>query len=207
MSEHSTAIRNRFEAAYIAAGMPAQDNWYNEAHDMVRDLANKHGIDFSVCAAVVAVLSPRIRWRTSKGNGYPNLEAADNLIRGHRHHIKKTVVFSNVAGFDFNKSKAWDILRTNDTSLVSGPKVVAFYNNIINPDNDDYVTIDSWMFAIAYGLDFTASKTNFAPNKRQHEEIKSALISVARQYAISTIDLQAIVWQWAKESSGHWRTN
>lgn len=206
MSEHLQAVENRFAGAYIAAGMPVSDNWYWSANSMVRDLAAKHGIDFNVCAAIVAALSPRIRWQNARGDIYPNLDAADNLITGFCHHKAKAKVFANVAGFNHNKVKAWAILRSGNISILSGPKVTAFYHNIVNPDNDEHVTIDSWMFAVAYGLSFTAAKEDYSPTKKQREIILQALRNVAAQYAISTIDLQAIVWQWAKESSGHWRT-
>ena len=207
MKDHSQAVENRFEAAYIAAGMPSTDSWYHEANVTVKSLADKHDIDFKVCAGIVAALSPRIRWQTAKGNGYPNLEAAENLIRGYRHHKAKSVVFANVAGFNHNKEKAWQMLRENSTEALSGPKVTAFYNNIVNPDNDDNVTIDSWMIAIAYGLSFTDSKENYAPSgMKEYDDVKQCLINVAQKYAISAVDFQAIVWQWAKESSGHWRT-
>lgn len=176
-------------------------NWYHEAQQDVQALADRFNIDLDVCAAIVAALSPRIRWRSKTST--PNLDAAENLIRGFLHHRKKTDVFKKVAGFDRNKFKAWDILRTGDTSLLSGPKVWAFFQNLLNPNNDNFLTIDSWMTCIGCGLPYDQAKNSISPTPLQAEYIQTALRVVAYGYGLdSAVELQAILWTYAKAKAG-----
>lgn len=200
-------IIDRFKAVYSAAGSPGSSNWYYEANYKVQQLADKHDIDFNVCAAVVAALSPRVRWLAPKSGKYPNLNAADTLIKGYRHHKKKSDVFSTVPGYNQNKRKAWKILRQNSPDPLSGPKVTSFYFNIIDPDNADKVTIDSWMYGIAYDLDLTVAKEQYAPKSlKEYDMLRDAVIQAAHDVNVHPVDFQAIVWKHAKASTGYFRT-
>lgn len=200
MTDLATIVNN-IEKLYLEAGKPHGSNWYHEAKADVMALAEKHGIDFKVVAAAVATLSPRVKWRSK--SSMPNLDAADNLIRGFRHKQAKAKVYKNVAGFDHNKEKAWAIIRTGDVNYCRGPKVWAFFQNIIDPENDNYLTIDSWMTCIGLGLDYTQPKDDLVPTKKQAELIQKALRIVAYGYNMtSAVELQAVLWEQAKAKAG-----
>lgn len=195
-------VVNNVETLYIESGKPKGSNWFYEAHDDVQVLADEQGIPFVIAAAVVATLSPRLKWHTQTGKT-PNIDAARALIKGFRHKQAKTKVFKNVAGFDHNKIKAWAILRTHDVSYCSGPKVWAFFQNIVDPSNDNYLTIDSWMTCIGLGIDITRGKDAVAPTKKQHEFISDALRVVAYGHGMdSAMELQACLWVYAKAKAG-----
>ena len=193
-------IKARIEAEFINAGMPSNDNWYTVANEDVRRLATKHSIAFNTCAAIVAALSPRIRWETKNGKK-TNLNAADTLITGYRHHDAKASVFSRVAGFDRNKRKAWDILRSGDPTLLSGDKVTSFYRNIVDPDDDSNITVDSWIISIALGLPINTAKNNYIATSKLYSIIRTAILEVASYFGVSGTDLQATIWQNVKERS------
>lgn len=205
MEDKIAVYKSRFLDMYRAAGSPESDNWYVDANTRVQTLAVAHGIDFNVCAAVVAALSPRVRWLTNHGI-YQNIVAADTLIKGFRHHVRKSTVFGMVPGFHANKRKAWKILRQNDPSVLSGPKVTAFYHNIIDPYGTDHVTVDSWMVAVAEDLPLDADKTNYSPGIVGYNRIKKAIMNAALEVAIHPVDFQSIVWAQAKLTSGSYRT-
>ena len=192
-------IVNNIEAFYLQH-KPAPSDWYVQAHSDVQKLANCHGISLKVAAAVVAVLSPRVKWAAADTN--PNLDAANNLIRGFRHKKHgKGIIFSMVAGFHANKEKAWKILRTGDITYCSGPKVSAFCHNLIDPYDDTYVTIDSWMTCIAFNLDLAQNKVNVAPTPKQQEQIVEALKVVAYSYDfMNALQFQASLWESAQKS-------
>jgi hypothetical protein len=194
-------IERRFEGAYLAAGLPSGNTWYHQANSMVKTLADAKGVDFNICAGIVAILSPRVKWVTTKGH-FTNLDAAKNLIDGCQAGDSTEVICSKVAGFNSNVRKAIRLLETGDLSLVTGNKVASFYANIVDPDNDDNVTIDSWMIAVGFDFDLTSGKDNQKTlTDNQYQVVKTALQVIAERYAIGAVSLQAIIWEWAKSTA------
>ena len=110
-------------------------NWYPEANRWCTQQSKELGVSVKVFAAITAALSPACRWERNK------IDAA-NLIRFNG-NVK-------VCTYNTNKNKAIAIMRTGNVGLLSGPKVVAFYNCMLQPDID-MVVVDRHAMRIYEG--------------------------------------------------------
>ena len=203
-----TEIEQNFLSAYMAAGSPLDDFWYNDVYFMCLEMAIEYHIRYDVIAAVIATLSPLTPWSANVRNARKIIEFAlankTALLTffhgpvgiGHLDTLDGiTELFSHVQGYNKNKAKALFIALYNDTSWCRGQKVQAFFHNIAEP-NSDLVTIDIWM--IRMGLwDFTIHiKRN--PYTPYSELFRQAIINVAASLGIQPKQLQAIVWKQAQ---------
>lgn len=165
----------------IAEGL----EWYAAAKHECYNLSRRNGISLDTAIAVVAALSPRVNWGR-------NVIAAQNLIRG----IKGE-------GFGANKDKAIRILEGEaPLDVLSGNKVVSFYQNISNPNNPVPVTIDRWALRVANDSGFTA-KIN-TPTDKQYWQVASAYREVAAEVGLLANQVQAITWVSIKRQAGAW---
>lgn len=103
-------------------------NWYEHAHNHVKQLAEKHDLPIPVVAAVCAVLSPNLGWKM-------NLMAADRAINNWKHMNGDTTAqfFDKIPAYKTNVNKAYAILNTGDLGIVNGPKVTVFFQSLTNP--------------------------------------------------------------------------
>ena len=147
--------------------------WYFEANAIARELGNG---DVEFGAALLAVLSPLEKWernvavaRLAVAYGYPYPTTTDKMG-------KVTRLLSGETPAD----------------VVSGPKVTAFYNNILDPSGD-HVTIDRHAIDIAFGVVHT-DKSRPAGTKKLIAELSDAYRNVAATLNIVPLELQAITW-------------
>jgi hypothetical protein len=101
-----------------------------------------------------------------------------------RHGAKATT-----ATFNANKEKALKVLNKqtpiNDIrSVLSGRKVISFYNNILNPSISTTVTVDVWMYRLF----------NLPSNNASYDLIEGVLSRYALSIGLLPHDLQAILW-------------
>lgn len=134
-------------------------HWYNNAHDMTKELAQRYNEDFNKTAAIVAVMSPGALWklnlyvagniieRLQKFEAEPqNAPVVDGFLnfndwRQFRNFalIKLSKVGGEenaLPGYNDNKAKACDIyFNERYNSMIDGksPKVVPFFNSIRVP--------------------------------------------------------------------------
>jgi len=167
--------------------------WYLTAHNQCREIADYFNTRIDIVCAVVACLSPMVRWQLSSG-AYPNLNGAVALF-----HAQSDDVFTRVNGFNTNKSKALRIILEGDTSILSGTKVRAFFDNLLNPLSSNEVTIDSWMFRLVLNDFSTATKDSWVKNRTTSTRIaKRVVADLAKKYGYSPLDMQAILWEIAR---------
>ena len=166
--EHYTPER---AAEYAARG------WYTLARLEARRLARKHGTTLRVAAGVIAAVSPMNVWSG-------NILAAERILaaaaRGDRRAPR--------AGLSANVAKAWRIARAGERPLdvLSGPKVRAFYRNILG--DLSAVTVDRWAARAAGVPDsYPGTAAGYA---RCEEAYREAALKVGLAPAI----LQAVVW-------------
>lgn len=154
--------------------------WYPDALAVCRSISRETGYSMERSAAVVAILSPRARWRT-------NVEAARNLLADgaairvgarKRYRRRYGVLPAQV-------QRAQIALEARKYSaLVSGPKISAFYRNIIG--DTDIVTVDTIMSKAA------DLGSNVTPKVRA--TIVEAVYILAVEYGLTPRDMQAAVW-------------
>ena len=161
-------IYDKADDATIEAGT----TWYEATRMTCRHLADDYGYPLNVVAAAMAVLSPNITYAQ-------NVDAIQKMVRAAADGLSEPVV----SGFGRNRRKAWDILLTRDTTLVTGPKVSNFYANIIGDEN--LVTVDIWATRAALGRDVPG---------RDFAAIQRAYQTAARRRGVAPRDFQAVVW-------------
>ena len=171
-ADRITAAYDAADADAVAAGLA----WYGRAESTIAGLAQTYGISRDAAAGVVAVLSPRSRWQT-------NLEWAESVLRAAQSGAECPAVSMGA-----NRSKAWSIANGADPeSVVSGPKVTAFWANLRG--DDTYVTVDVWA-ARAAGVDKDGAKLN----RSEMAELQAAYRQAAERRGIPVAHLQAVVW-------------
>jgi hypothetical protein len=147
--------------------------WYREAYSVACELA---GQTFTPeqGAAVIAVMSPNTAWNV-------NVAMARRVVDSYRAGIP---VEDCKAGLGANVRKAYRVLD-GDIQAVKGPKVMAFFANIIG--DPDHVTVDIWATRAAVGRSRPAGIV-------EHRLIAQAYRNAAKKRGISPRDFQAVVW-------------
>lgn len=175
------AMRRRILAAYDAAPETARrdgEAWYATARMTARAIADAHGhLSERHVAGIVAALSPRVGWSSNVAGAYRMAEAA---ARAWPEPV--------VAGTRSNRRKAWRIADGADPEdVLGGPKVCAFFANIIG--DDEAVTVDVWAARVAEGV-----WRSDAPSGLRYACIAEAYRDAARARGITPREMQATVW-------------
>lgn len=166
----------------MVAGM----TWYSRAMDFARELdpENPHR-----AAGVIAALSPMLSWAR-------NRVLAQHIYNGGRDGCLSA-----------NITKAVRILDgESPESVLSGPKVRAFYFNIVGVGSVETVTIDRHTIDIAVGSPLPDSVRATYMGKRKRADIASAYVKVADILSemtgenIMPFQVQAVTWV-------YWRQN
>lgn len=193
--------------------------WYSEMSSQISDMAERCGVSFNIACAVIAALSPGMRW-----DG--NIEEAELLINAYRTGELSSKVKSynavsgqyrptgdakalhsklsngrKLTGYGFSILKAYRILETGDVTILNGPKITAFYNNLLG--NSDYVTID---FHIANFLSNNVYTAKGLPtiSPKVYRKLSDAIKEASKDYGMRPMDLQACIWvHQRKVSKGH----
>ena len=161
--------------------------WYHHAHQDVQALSLKHRVPLDQVAAIIAVTSPGNQWPT-------NLAIADYILSGIK--TKKDIKGSwkGTSAFPKNGLKVEQILMTASSDPIKGPKVEAFYLQLLDPEtSQDFATVDGHMINLWLGLD---QSLKFAPGLTSGEdaELRSDLDAAAKEVGIHTQEFQALAW-------------
>ena len=73
-----------------------------------------------------------------------------------------------------------------------GPKITAFYHNILDPLDRRFVTIDGHMVAIWRNQELTMREA--IPKAREYRTISEAVKRIAQHHSMVPCDVQAIMW-------------
>jgi hypothetical protein len=165
-------------AADLAVGLA----WYDRARRAAADMADRYGVSEShvpvECAAgVIAALSPRCQWAS-------NVRAAELMLAAAAAGAPEPVTNGTLA----NRRKAWRIANgAEPDAVLSGPKVRAFYANIMG--DREAVTIDVWAARAAEGRDWP-----HAPVKRRYRLLAESYRRAGERRGMCPRDVQAAVW-------------
>ncbi len=158
-------------------------NWYIEAHNFCRTLAEYERLPLQNVVGCLAALSPQCSWPD-------NLLATIAMVKTRQ--VPKT---SSV--YPVNVSKAFSIVHEHvrPEDILGGSKVKAFYANILNPLYSKAVTIDTHAARAAFGeMVLTPKQISFVFRPKGNAIIQQAYKNVAKRYKILPMKLQAIVW-------------
>lgn len=151
--------------------------WYQVALCWASRIGRAHGYTTDQVAGVIAALSPLMHWTD-------NLATANEACRLHAGGLSTppalTLSYTNTC-------KAWAILDGADPlTVLSGPKVVAFYLAILGAE---HAVIDTWAYRAA-----TGKNPPYSPTRRQVEMLTAEYAHAAARLGVSPRTLQAAVW-------------
>jgi len=183
---HTANILAAYDAA-TAADQAQGLAWYGLAQEFAQTLSLDSSLSVEQCAGVIAAMSPMMSWRS-------NLDVARRLIT----HYQHTGLLPDAGyGLRRNVAKAWAILDgAPPLEVLSGPKVRAFYRNIMG--DPSAVTVDRWAVRIALA-DPTHPGTVTA---KGYGVIAEAYRDAADLLEVSARDLQAATWTYYRRVHG-----
>lgn len=154
--------------------------WYDSARDFASALTPDN---VAMGAGIIAALSPMTSWPE-------NVKKATMLVET-----------GDTYGLSRNVDKAKAILSgLPPLDVLSGPKVRAFYMNIMGINSAEAVTIDRHAVDIALGRTMTnAERGPWMRGKRQ-ASLVAMYLDVATEYTLTGAQVQAVTWV-------HWRRN
>ncbi len=177
---------NEFEKVYLQSTTVEKAmgiHWYSDQHNYLKEMSDHFGIPLNVTCGITAVLSPMVSWQENVNMTYHILKFKGKLPSG----VK-------MPGFKTNVKKALRIYKTKRVfPTLQGPKVSQFYENLLNPFNEDAITIDTFMIACFYGLTNKENCKRYTSEK-QIEILKNELRELSTKYALIPLQLQAIIW-------------
>lgn len=157
--------------------------WYAIARDHAIGIARRNAINVDQATALIALTSPRQQWST-------NLALAEAIANG-----------SSDPFFTYQRPKARAILAEPDSPHIhlNGPKVTAFYRNILG--DETAVTVDIWAVRVAVhdgylgDLDYgRAIKT-----VTKYDIIADAYRKAAYERNVTPMTMQATCWIMARD--------
>lgn len=158
-------------------------NWYNEANEFCKEIANRYNLSLSQVCAIVSALSPGTNWDVNKRDSIGLIETSKGL-RNYKHNY--TTYGKNV--LKARRILSGELLPENAFSLKTGAKTFNFYHNLLEPDNVNYLTVDRHCYTIA------TNETYKSLTPKQYEKIANHYIETARRLSLIPCQLQAVLW-------------
>lgn len=181
--------------------------WYNDVHELAKEFSEKYSqYTFEQMCAVFAVLSPNVYWDV-------NYIQAIKFIEEHAHgaddwiDIRIWTPYSYVgkpAGYPRNNDKAWEILDTGDTGLISeedSKKVHSFYHNfLMGPDDPDTkATVDIWATRVLFLDPFIKPKIALDGS---YDYLERPYQTAGEMMGLTPKEMQAVTWITYKQKFG-----
>lgn len=161
-------------------------NWYQYAQEELDKLANKYNIENIIIYAMCSALSPRCTWQQ-------NINDTETVLKWNkeRNGLRRSS-YPTVTTYKQNLFKAINILITKNTNVFKTCKTFNFFENIKNPDNENYVTLDGHMINAYYGKLGIVKNKYFT--KKYYNRIAKQYIKLAKLCKVKPCQLQAIIW-------------
>ncbi len=166
---------------YATSNKTSSTNWYVEANAYAQSLATKYNVPLSVACGVIAALSPLKQWSENK------LIANSFLHNGRGKHTKCFV------------DKALQIKQSNGdvetiAMILNGNKIVSFFINILEPHQQNFVTVDRHALSIALGRNLAESEQR-GITYNQYQFFVNAYNIAGNKAGISPVLMQSITWE------------
>jgi hypothetical protein len=157
-------------------------HWYDSARQFALDTAEKFNYTLEEITGVIAVTSPSQGWGANKDTAYTLAAYAYRKLS-----YEDAIADPLVRGFHTNTLKAWRILQGEyPDTVVSGPKVTAFYANILGCALD--VTLDR------HAMNAWAGACRPEWPKKLHPTMRDDYQRCAQYVGVSPSEFQAVVW-------------
>jgi hypothetical protein len=176
-------------------------SWYFEANAFAAELAAKHNVSIEIAAGVISAVSPRMPWLRNK-------KVADAILGEFRKYAELSAMDAAKQigmALSANVSMAVRIARGEEIeTTMTGIKRRSFYNNIVNPNGSDSVTVDTWMLMAMVnttGTDkatalkyITACEKGLDGTGAGYYAISDAVREVAKTMDLKPHQVQALYW-------------
>ncbi len=198
MIDRLTKLYNQATDQQFQEGM----NWYQMVHTFASGLATKYGINQESASAIIAVLSPQLRWDKNElaAIAICNGEIPIGVLK--LSVAKAQALFANAKSS--NPLSIWDVNATspkgNSIKAIGGLKVTSFAHNIITPFDKTYVTCDSHMLEAYLGRTATTNELSALGRRKVYNEVSNAIKKAAKKAGLLPLDFQAVVWMVQKET-------
>lgn len=177
-AENVLRVYARATDADMAEGL----SWYDDAHEFALSLGT-----IEMAAGVIAALSPNNHWETNK-NAAAKAFANGTALGTH---------------FIANERKVDSILAgENPLDVLSGNKVRAFYQTIVDPTGFSIPTIDRHAFDIAVNIAgaYLDSGAKILARKGMYDVFGQVYVDAAIEMGIGAPQMQAVTWvTWRRE--------
>lgn len=149
-------------------------DWYFILHDYAKSLAERNGLTLIQTAGIISALSPMVMFTT-------------NLRDAERFCASRSI--ANLATYKSQRLKALRIIGAKTESevleILGGNKTKAFFLNILRPQDDFSVCLDTHM------LRFFGYK-NLTP--KRYKEASWEVFKVAQELGLMPHQVQALIW-------------
>lgn len=198
---HSGQVRNILEVwdGATPEQRTAGAEWYRDAHGYAADMAHDAKLPVSVVAGVIAALSPGNRWERNLGD-------AKAVIASWA--MGKSRVHPACSTWPSNVRKAKRILDldgnpdTPITSILNGPKVTAFFWQILLPNRSarwweealGYVPVTIDGHAVNIARADRRPLSDVSVNLSQYRNLVASYVLASRKVGVAPSVLQATTW-------------
>lgn len=177
----TTKCVNNILKVYNSSDKFISSNWYVEANLYASKLANEFNVLLSVACGVIAALSPLKSWNENKLIAYSFFKS------GKGKHTKCFI------------DKALQIKLSNGdvetiAMILNGNKVISFFINILEPNQENFVTIDRHALSIAIGRNILENEGRGITFK-QYEFFVNCYRIAGLKAGISAVLMQSITWE------------
>lgn len=168
---------------------PETPEFYSEAHELLSQWADTYGVELHTVAGIVAVLSPQMLWKDQ-------LRETPLVLDAFKRGLDRPDFKSR--SFPINQQKAYRVWLAptmgEAESIISGPKVSAFYLALMGDPNS--VTLDSHAINAAFGGKLSPDEINRLFSKKDTlEQIREAYLKLAKAKGTTPADAQARIWE------------
>jgi hypothetical protein len=166
-------------------------NWYQQAFKIANLLAIRYEVETSTVCGIMSALSVSTSWKRTIIDTEVLLQ---NLTIG--------CLDFKVTTYKNQKNKALNIYSIDSPALLSqieeilkGNKTISFFNNIFNPNNPCYVTIDRHAVDVALNRYIPRKEVaKFVNTDKKYNLFKEAYIQAANLVSLCPNQIQAITW-------------
>ncbi len=180
-------VRNIVGAYYTASKQDKKNgrSWYPNTLRYCQTVADEFGLDVERVVAAYAIISPSL---DKEKNDEQIRLACDAYAHGLLPEEWPTI---GVYGMN-NRKKAYRALD-GDLSAVSGPKVTAFFQNIMGrPENP---TIDRWAIRVAMNQPYLPEQQAIPGGMRVQRAIARAYVEAAKHVRQKPCVVQSVTWE------------
>lgn len=159
---------------------------YERYHQVMHDLSEFYLIPLDRVVAAFVSLSPNTDYVS-------NLRSTMSVLQGVSHGWPVETI--TTSGYIHCKRRAYDYASGREDFLTKtrGPKITAFYHNLLNPHDQRFVTVDGHVCAAWHGKPLTM-KEALIRSVTEYREIAHAIKELAFREFILPNQYQAIVW-------------